>query len=145
MHGDHADARLQADLNELKGAGEHEGSPEHRMAGKWELPPRREDAQPGVSSGLGRVAEDRLREVDLARERLEQLLVDSPRVGENRDLVARQRHVCEHVADDVAEGAHAATLLATVASTTRTTRRSTRARAGSACPGPPCRRSRSRR
>lgn len=51
----------------------------------------------------------RLGEVHLARDLLELLLRDVARVREDRELVARERHVGEDVADDVAEGGHGAT------------------------------------
>jgi hypothetical protein len=57
--------------------------------------------------------EDRLRVVQLARERLEQLLGDVASVGEHRQLVAGERAVGEDVGDDVAIGGHDSSLAGT--------------------------------
>ena len=59
-----------------------------------------------VPLGRRRIDEDRLAELHLARERLELLLRDLARVGEDGDLVPRERHVGEDVGNDVAEGRH---------------------------------------
>src|SRR4029077_20963945 len=57
-----------------------------------------------------RVDEHRLREIHLARERLEPRLVELASVREDRQLVPGQRRVCKDVADGEAEGGHAASL-----------------------------------
>ncbi len=79
------------------------------MPGERHLDARREDPDLRVGVlGRRRVDEDRLREVHLAREPLERLLGELARVGEDGELVARERRVGEDVADDVAEGRHRA-------------------------------------
>jgi hypothetical protein len=59
-----------------------------------------------MALALGLVHVDRLREVDLAREGLELLLRDLPRVREDGQLVAGERTVGEDVSYDVAVGSH---------------------------------------
>ncbi len=71
---------------------------------------RVEDADPSVASRLGREHEGRLRESDLERERLHRLRVEPACVGEDGELVPRQRRVREDVDDDVAVGRHRPTL-----------------------------------
>ena len=73
------------------------------MARERQLERRREDADPRMPVAGRGVDEDGLGEVDLARERLQPLLGDLARVGEDGELVARERHVGEDVRDDVAE------------------------------------------
>ena len=99
------------------GPREHERRPEHRMPGERKLERRREDADPGVPVARGRVDEDGLGEVDLARQRLEPFLGDLARVGEDGELVAGERNVGEDVGDDVAERGHDARLYRRVPST----------------------------
>ena len=77
------------------------------MPGERQLERRREDPDPDVALGRRRVDEDRLAELHLARERLELLLGDLARVGEDGDLVPGERHVGEDVGNDVTEGRHA--------------------------------------
>jgi hypothetical protein len=55
---------------------------------------------------LGLVDEDGLRVVHLARDRLQPVLGNLARVGEDGDLVALERRVREDIGDDVAEAAH---------------------------------------
>ena len=81
------------------------------MPGKWELDVGREDADEDVAVGLRRVDEDGLREAELLRERLQQLLGDAARVGEDGELVALERRRCKDVGDGVAEAFHADNLL----------------------------------
>ena len=61
------------------------------MPGERELARGREDPHPHVPVGLGRVDEHRLGEVHLPREPLQLRLRDLPRVGEDGELVARER------------------------------------------------------
>src|SRR5262245_25025641 len=77
------------------------------MPREGQLEGRREDPDLRVAFSFRRVDEDGLGEVDLAGERLQPLLGDPTRVGEDGDLVARERHVGEDVGDDEAEGGHA--------------------------------------
>src|SRR5581483_5685147 len=107
-HGNDARAGLEPDLLQLQRAGEDERRPENRVPGEGQLERRREDPDPHVPLGVGRVDEDGLREVDLAREQLQHLLRDLARVGEHGELVPRERHVGEDVGHDVAERRHAA-------------------------------------
>jgi len=81
------------------------------MAGERQLASRREDADADVRFGcLGREHVNGLAEADLARERLQGLFGDLAGVGEDRELVARQRHVGEDVGEDEAKGGHEASL-----------------------------------
>jgi hypothetical protein len=105
-HRHDAHPRLQPDLAELKRRAKDERRPERRMARERDLCGRREDPHARVRVRAGRVDEDRLGELQLARERLERVLGDVARVGEDRELVALERSVREHVADDVAEAGH---------------------------------------
>ena len=100
-------AALEPDLLELERPGEDERRAEDRMPGERQLERRREDPDPDVPFGRRRVDEDRLAELHLARERLQLLLGDLARVGEDGDLVPRERDVGEDVGNDVAEGRHA--------------------------------------
>ncbi len=106
-NGNDAPSGEEADLLELERPAEHERRPEHGMPGEVELAARGEDPDADVRLAplVGRVDVDRLRQVELARKRLELLLRDVARVGEDREAVARQRRVREDVAEDVAEGA----------------------------------------
>jgi hypothetical protein len=61
---------------------------------------------------LGGVDEDRLREVELAGERLQTLFGEPARVGEDCQAVPGQRLVREDVREDVAIGRLRATLFA---------------------------------
>ncbi len=97
---------FEADLVELAHRAEDECRAEHRMAGEPELGCRREDADPRVATGFGRVDEHRLREVDLPREWLEHRLRDVSRVREDGELVARERTIGEDIADDVGVNGH---------------------------------------
>ena len=101
-----ARAGLEPDLAELERRGEDERRTERRVAGERELGRRGEDPDPRVTALLRRQHEHGLGEVDLARERLEQLLGDLARVGEDGELVARERRVGEDVGDDVAKVGH---------------------------------------
>src|SRR3954452_20280258 len=76
------------------------------MPSEGQFERRREDAHPRVPVARGRVDEDRLGEVDLSRKRLQPFLGDAPRVGENGELVARERDVGEDVRDNEAERSH---------------------------------------
>src|SRR5438128_6557483 len=80
------------------------------MPGERQLQRRREDPDPRVPLARRGIDEDGLGEVDLARERLQPLLRDLARVGEDGELVARERHVGEDVYDDEAERGHPATV-----------------------------------
>jgi hypothetical protein len=101
-------ARLEPDLAELERPGEHKRGPQHGMTRKGQLVRRREDPDSRVPVRLRRVDEDRLAVRHLERERLQLLLRELPRVGEDGELVSRERRVGEHVRDDVAEGRHLA-------------------------------------
>ncbi len=101
---------LEPDHLELERPAEDEGRAERRVACERHLHLGREDPDPRVRVSRRRVDEHRLREVDLARERLQPRLVELASVGEDRQLVSGQRRVGEDVADDVAEGGHAASL-----------------------------------
>ena len=107
---DDAGAGLEPELAELQRRGQHERRPEDGMPRERELERRREDADPSVSLTLRRVDVDGLREVDLSREGLQLLLGDLTRVGEDGQLVPRERDVGEDVRDDEAEGRHGATV-----------------------------------
>ena len=76
------------------------------MPGERQLDARREDADPRVAARLGRQHEDRLGQVQLARQPLHLLVVELAPVGEDRERVPGQRRVGEDVGDDVPEGAH---------------------------------------
>src|SRR2546421_7566529 len=80
------------------------------MAGKRQLVRRCEDPDPRVPVLCRRIDEDGLGEVDLARERLQTLFRDLPRVGEDGELVPGKRHIREDVDDHKAGGRHAATV-----------------------------------
>ncbi len=84
-------ARLDSDLDELQRPGEHERSAERGMPGERELGRRREDAHEDVPVRLRRVHERRLGVVHLPRERLQLLLGDPARVGEDGELIAGER------------------------------------------------------
>src|SRR5207247_365367 len=64
---------------------------------------RREDSNPRVSALERRVHEDGLREIHLARDRLQQMLGHEPRVREHGELISRQRPIGEDVADHIPE------------------------------------------
>ena len=75
--------------------------------GERQLARGREDPDPDVGVlRLRREHEHRLGEVHLLRERLHRQRVEIARVGEDGELVARERRVGEDVGDDVAEAAH---------------------------------------
>ena len=68
------------------------------MAGERYFDLGREDAQaPSVSRIRGRCHEDRLREVELARDLLHTLAVEPAGVGKHRQLIAAERPVGENV------------------------------------------------
>ena len=94
-------SRSQADRNEADGGGAQD-----RVSGEGDLGAGGEDADARVAAGARRVDVDGLGEVDLPRERLEPVLRDFTRVGEDRELVPGERRVGEDVADDVAEVGH---------------------------------------
>jgi hypothetical protein len=66
---------------------------DHRMAGQWQLGPRREDPQ------LVRAAEHEhgLRQPELGRDRLHLLVAQPVRVGQHGHRVPGERHIREHV------------------------------------------------
>ena len=99
-------AGLDADLTSCSGAGEHERRAEDRDARRTAARRRREDPHANVPVGRGRIDEDRLAEVHLAREPLQHLLGDLARVGEDGELVPGERDVGEDVRDDVTEARH---------------------------------------
>src|SRR5439155_9937308 len=109
--GNDAGTRLEVDLVQLERASEDEGRAERRMARERDLDNRREDAYACVPFARGGVHEHRLGEVRLPRQRLQQLLGELARVGEDRELVALERPVGEDVADDVAVATHPRNLL----------------------------------
>src|SRR6476659_2796825 len=80
------------------------------MPRERQLERRGEDADPRVPVAGRRVHEHGLGEVQLARERLQLVIGDRAGVGEDGELVARERDVGEDVCDDVAEVGHAATV-----------------------------------
>ena len=84
-------AGLEPELVELQRPAEHERRAEDRMPGERQLERRREDPDPRVPVARRRIDEDRLGEVDLARERLQLLLGNLARVGEDGELVAGER------------------------------------------------------
>ena len=140
--GNDAGARLEQDLDELQRAAEHERGAERRMPGERDLDRRREDAHARVPAVLGRIDEHRLGVVHLPRERLQRVLGQVARVGEDGELVALERRVREDVADDVAEPGHAGNLLPgpganpeALATAWRTARTAGRSRS---TPTPPC-------
>jgi len=98
-------------LVQLERPSEDEGRAERRMPGERDLDNRREDAHACMPVARGRVHEHRLGEVHLPRQRLQQLLGELARVGEDRELVALERPVGEDVADDVAVATHPRNLL----------------------------------
>ena len=99
-------AGLERDRPELERRAEHERRAEARVAGERELVPRREDPDPHGPALARRQHEDGLGEAELERERLHRQLVEVARVGEDGELVARERRVGEDVGEDVAERAH---------------------------------------
>ena len=90
---DHPDAGLQLDDRSVGRLAEDERGPEHRMAGERQLRGRREDPRAGIGTVGGRVQEDGLGQVELARGPLHHLIAQPRPVGEDRDLVAPQRRV----------------------------------------------------
>src|SRR6476469_182040 len=80
------------------------------MPRERQLERRGEDADPRVPVAGRWVHEHGLGAVQLARERLELVIGDRARVGEDGELVARERDVGDDVCDDVAEVGHAATV-----------------------------------
>ena len=80
------------------------------MTRERQLERRREDPDPRVPVARRGVDEDRLGEVDLAGERLQLLLRYLARVGENSELIARERHVREDVYEDVTKRRHTPTV-----------------------------------
>ena len=76
------------------------------MAGERKLEVRRKDPDPDVAAALRRKDEDRFAEADLERERLHGLVVERAGIGEDRELVARERGVGEDIGDDVAITLH---------------------------------------
>ena len=107
VNGHDADVRLERDRLELQRRGEDEGRAERRVTGERELGGRREDPNPRVPALAGRQDVHRLREPDLERERAACVtLVELAGVGEDRELVARERGVGEDVGDDVTKRAH---------------------------------------
>ena len=89
--------RLQLDHAELERRAEHERRAERGMPGEPHLDLRVEDPDPDGAAALGRQDEDGLGEADLEREPLHRLGVQPARIGEDRELVARQRCVGEDV------------------------------------------------
>ena len=106
QHRHDAGARLEPDLDELERRAEHERGSEDRVPRERQLGRRGEDPDPHVPVRLRPVDVDRLGQVQLPRQRLEHVLGQVGRVGEDRELVARQRPVGEDVDDGVAEGRH---------------------------------------
>src|SRR5919201_1799920 len=102
----YAGTRLEPDLRQLERRREDERRPERRVPRERQLGARGEDPDPSVAALLRLEDEDRLAEVHLARERLEHLLRNLARVGEDRERVPGQRAVGEDVREDVAEGPH---------------------------------------
>lgn len=89
---------------------ERRGGAHGRMPGERHLGPRREDPHlPRVRRILRRIAEGRLREVELAADVQQRPLGDPGRVGEDRELVAAEGRGREDVEGEVAHaGAHLA-------------------------------------
>ena len=140
-HGHDAHAGLEPDLTELQRRAEHERGAECRMAGERDLGHRREDPHARVAAGLGRVHEDGLGELQLPRERLQQLFGEVARIREHGELVALERRVREDVADDVAMSRHRRNLLPRLGANPNfvATERPTRTAGGSRSPPtPPC-------
>ncbi len=76
------------------------------MAGEGQLQRGREDANARMPARLRREDENSLGEVHLLGQLLHRRVVDLAAVGEDGQLVALERGVCEDVYDDVAEGRH---------------------------------------
>src|SRR6266516_6248191 len=104
---DDAHAGLQSNLPQLERPRKYEGGAERRMAREWHLGRGREDANARVALAFRLVDEDRLREVHLACDRLEELLRDAASIGEDGQRVSLKRRVREDVRDDVAVARHA--------------------------------------
>jgi hypothetical protein len=77
------------------------------MAGHRHLDVGRENAHADVGAGaLGRQDERALGEVHLAGDPLHAIGIQTPRIGEHRQLVAEQRFACEYVVLEIRK-AHA--------------------------------------
>ena len=100
----------EMDLAELERPGEHVRGPEDGMACERQLRERREDPDARVPAGLGGKNEDRFGEVHLLCEPLHRQVVEIAAVGEDRELIARQRRVREDIGNDVTKRAHAGSL-----------------------------------
>ena len=105
-HRDDAGVELEPDLRQLERPREHEGGAEDGVAGKGELALRREDPDGGVAFAPAGIDEDGFGEVQLARERLERVLWNLRRVGEDGELVSRERPLCEDVHHDEPVNGH---------------------------------------
>src|SRR5207302_1569718 len=93
-----------AERSDLFGRPEQdERGTEHGVSGERKLGPRGEDTYAGVTPGLAREDEHRLREADLESEPLHRLRVEAAPIGEDRELIPAERRVCEHVGEDVTE------------------------------------------
>ncbi len=97
---------LELDLLERERRAEDERGAERRVPGERHLDRRREDPDSRVPVALRLVDEHGLGVVHLPRDRLQPVLGNLARIGEDGDLVALQRSVREYVGDDVAEPAH---------------------------------------
>ena len=92
------------------------------MPGEGELVARREDADPHGAALARRQHEDGLGEAELERQRLHRHLVEVASVGEDGELVARERPVGEDVGEHVAERAHIGESIPPCASSSSATR-----------------------
>ena len=103
---DDAVARLERDHAQLQRRAEDERGAEARVPGERNLVPRREDADADGAAFARRQHEDGLGEPELERQLLHRQLVEVARVGEDGELVARERPVGEDVGEDVAKRTH---------------------------------------
>ena len=96
-NGNDARPGLETDLTELQRCREDERRTEHGMACEGQFQRRSEDPNPRMAAGLGRQNEHGLGEAHLKRKPLHGLVVDSPSVREDGQLVAAEETIGEDV------------------------------------------------
>ncbi len=133
LDGDDPVARLERDHAQLQRRAEDERGAEAGMPGERDLVAGREDANANGAAFARRQDEHALGEAKLERQLLHRQLVEVARVGEDGQLVARERPVGEDVGDDIAKRTHRAQTTAAPMIDTWPTSRSSRASASRRC------------